>query len=124
MKTNTQQGISLFYYILFFVSIILESIGVNFLKLADGFTILTPTIIAIVCYLSSIALFIFITAKGEIGVLVALFAGIGTALVAVTGVILYEESFSVLKILGVGLIIYGAIAINIAPKQKGQEVEV
>jgi len=124
MQPNTKQSISSFYYALFFISIILESVGVNFLKLAEGFTILLPTIIAVVCYLSSIALFIFVTAKGEIGVLVALFAGIGTALVAVTGVILYEESISALKVLGVGLIIYGAVAINIGPKQKDQEVSV
>ncbi|MNO97393.1 Multidrug transporter EmrE [compost metagenome] len=103
------------YYILLFLSILFEVIGVTFLNLASGFTVLLPTFLAIFFYCSSIAIYILLTANRELGIVNAVFAGTGTALVTIMGIMSFGESLSALKLLGIGLIIFGAISINLKP---------
>lgn len=104
------------YYILLIISILLEVIGVIFLKQSNGFTVLIPTLLAISFYCSSIAIYILLTAGREVGIINAVFAGTGTVLVTIFGILFFEESVSTLKIIGIGLIIYGAVSINLKKK--------
>lgn len=101
------------YIILLFIAIFFEVIGVTFLNLADGFTVFIPTMLAIFFYCISIAIYILITANREVGIVNAVFSGTGTALVTIIGILLFDESVSILKFIGVGLIIFGAIFINL-----------
>lgn len=106
------------YYSLLLLSILFEVIGVTFLNLADGFTVFVPTVLAILFYCSSITIYIFITANREVGIGNAVFAGTGTALVTLLGILLFHESISAVKLLGIGLIVVGAVAINTKPGTK------
>jgi small multidrug resistance pump len=113
------------YYILLLVSILFEVIGVIFLGLADGFTVVIPTLLAILFYCSAIAIYILITANREVGVVNAVFAGIGTALVTIVGILFFNESVSALKLVGIIFIIYGAVSINLKSKdEQSQEKEI
>ena len=82
------------YYILLIISILLEVIGVIFLNQSNGFTVLIPTLLAISFYCLSIAIYILITANREVGIINAIFAGTGTVLVTIFGVLFLEESVS------------------------------
>ena len=61
-----------------------------------------------------------LNAKGEVGVGVAsaLYAGGATVLVVVTGIIFFDETISLPKILGVSLIVIGAVSLNIKGSSK------
>ncbi len=59
-----------------------------------------------------------LNAKGEVGVASALYAGGATVLVVVTGIIFFDETISLSKILGVSLIIIGAVSLNIKESSK------
>ncbi len=59
-----------------------------------------------------------LNAKGEVGVASALYAGGATVLVVVTGIIFFDETISLSKILGVSLIIIGAVSLNIKGNSK------
>lgn len=111
------------YILLLLIAILFEVIGVTFLNLADGFTILIPTLLAIFFYCTAIAIYILITANREVGVVNAVFSGTGTALVAIIGILLFDESVSVLKFIGIGLIILGAISINLKPNEGRRKEE-
>ena len=59
-----------------------------------------------------------LNAKGEVGVASALYAGGATVLVVVTGIIFFYEIISLSKILGVSLIVIGAVSLNIKGSSK------
>ncbi|WP_169056944.1 DMT family transporter [Bacillus pumilus] len=101
------------YYILLMLSILLEVIGVFCLNAAEGFTNFVPTILAILFYCSSIAIYILLTAHREVGTVNAVFAGTGTVLVTLIGIIFFNETISTLKLIGISLIITGAVSINL-----------
>lgn len=104
------------YYILLTISILLEVVGVLFLNQSKGFTVFTPTLLAIIFYCSSIAIYILLTANREVSIVNTVFAGLGTVLVTIFGIFFFGESVSILKIVGIGLIIFGAISINLKSK--------
>lgn len=106
------------YYSLLLLSILFEVIGVAFLNLADGFTAWLPAALAVVFYCSSIAIYILLTANREVGVVNAVFAGTGTTLVTLLGILYFGEALSVMKLLGIALIVAGAVAINLKPKSE------
>jgi|SRR5699024_919605 len=101
------------------IAIACEVIGVTFLNYSNGFSKLFPTIIAIIFYLSSIIFYMWNTRNKEVGVVGALFAGIGTVVVLLVGFLLFDEKISSLKLLGVILIIAGSIRLSKIPKQEG-----
>ena len=101
------------YYLLLSMCIVFEVIGVLFLNQSNGFSSLIPTLLAIIFYCSSIAIYILLTANREVGAVNAVFAGLGTVLVTVFGILFLGESVSALKIVGISLIIAGAVSINL-----------
>lgn len=101
------------YYLLLSMCILFEVIGVLFLNQSNGFSSLLPTLLAIIFYCSSIAIYIVLTANREVGAVNAVFAGLGTVLVTIFGILFLGESVSALKIVGISLIIFGAVSINL-----------
>ena len=101
------------YYLLLSMCILFEVIGVLFLNQSNGFSSLVPTLLAIIFYCSSIAFYILLTANREVGAVNAVFAGLGTVLVTIFGILFLGESVSALKIVGISLIIAGAVSINL-----------
>lgn len=101
------------------IAIICEVIGVTFLNYSEGFSKLLPTMIAITFYLSSIIVYMWNTKEKEVGVVGALFAGIGTVVVLVVGFLLFNESISSWRLLGVSLIILGSVRLCVIPTQEG-----
>lgn len=107
------------FWIGLLTAIVCEVIGVTFLNYSYGFSKLTPTVIAVIFYLSSIVVYMWNTRGKEVGVVGALFAGIGTVIVLLVGALLFDEHISTIKLLGVILIIAGAVRLSKTPKQKG-----
>lgn len=99
-------------YLLLALAIITEIIGGSMLKLSDGFTRIYPALGAIVGYGLSFY-FLSLTLKTlPISVTYAIWAGIGTALTAVIGVVIWKEAFSTQTIIGIAAIVIGVALLN------------
>ncbi|HLR67711.1 DMT family transporter [Virgibacillus alimentarius] len=101
------------------LAIICEVIGVTFLNFSYGLSKLMPATIAITFYLSSVLLYMWNTRGKEVGVVGALFAGLGTVIVLLVGFFVFDEKISTLKLMGVVLIMTGVASLSMKPKQKG-----
>ncbi|WP_181351108.1 multidrug efflux SMR transporter [Thalassobacillus sp. CUG 92003] len=100
-------------YIILAISVILEVIGTTNMKLTEGFTNLVPSIIAVVSYGSSLVLYVYLSKLTELGIINALWSAFGTALVVVAGMMMYNEALSMVKILGILLILAGVVGLNV-----------
>ena len=96
------------------VAIVLEVSGTVSMKLSDGFTRLVPSILIFIFYASSFAVLTLALKKIDLGVAYAVWAGAGTALIAVVGVLYFKEPLSALKVLSIFLIIAGVIGLNLS----------
>jgi small multidrug resistance pump len=106
-------------YLLLAVAIISEVIGTLSLKLSDGFTKLVPTIFVIVGYLGAFAALGLGLSKGlPMGVAYGIWAGCGTALVAILGIFLFKETLNVWGFLGLALIIVGVVLLEMGSSHR------
>lgn len=96
------------------ISIIAEVFASSMLKLTNGFKRLLPTLGVIAGY-GTAFYFLSLTLQSlAIGTVYAIWAGLGTALTAVVGVIFYKEHFNVKKLVGIAMIIVGVVVLNLA----------
>jgi small multidrug resistance pump len=84
------------------------------LKTTDGFTRLLPSVGVVAGYAISIALLTKIVKQLDVGLVYAVWAGTGTAIVAVAGVLLWSEPLGWLKLLSLTAVIVGVIGLNIS----------
>jgi small multidrug resistance pump len=95
------------------VAIAAEVTGTIALKYSNGLTRPVPAIIVALGYLSAIVLLGQVAKSLPIGVIYAIWSGVGTATVAAIGFTVLGEPVNVLKILGIGLVIGGVVALNL-----------
>ncbi|MEB2282713.1 multidrug efflux SMR transporter [Lysinibacillus xylanilyticus] len=97
-----------------FISIISEVFASSMLKLTNGFKRLLPSAGVVVGY-GTAFYFLSLTLQSiAIGTAYAIWAGVGTALTAVIGIVFYKELFNLKKIIGILLIIVGVVILNLA----------
>lgn len=96
------------------IAIASEVFASSMLKQTAGFKRLLPTIGVVIGY-GLAFYFLSLTLQSlQIGTAYAIWAGLGTALTAVVGVIFYKEYFNVKKFVGIVLIIGGVVILNLA----------
>ncbi|MFC6181326.1 DMT family transporter [Lactiplantibacillus daowaiensis] len=100
-------------YSLLFGGILMEVIGSFFLKKANGFRNLIPSVMVLVGYFSSLVLVTLAMQRLPLGVTYALWAGLGTVATVILAVVVYRERLSVARISGLMAIVIGAILLNI-----------
>ena len=99
------------------LAILLELSGTICLKLSHGFSRLVPSIGVVCFYLGSFTLMSFSLKTLEVGIVYAIWAGVGTALIAIVGILAFGESITVLKILGLLMIVGGTFLLRLASSQ-------
>lgn len=99
------------------IAILFEVAGTTALKYSAGFTRLVPSILVAVCYGISFLVFARTLKQVDIGAGYAIWSGLGTALIAIIGVILFKESMTSLKVLAMLLIIAGVVGLQLAGAQ-------
>ncbi|MBP2146020.1 small multidrug resistance pump [Methanofollis sp. W23] len=97
--------------------ILLGAIGIEVcattcLKLSDGFTQPLPSLGVVVGYAASFWLLSLVLKDLDVGVTYAVWAGLGTALVAVVGILVFKESFTFFKAASILLIVAGVVGLN------------
>jgi small multidrug resistance pump len=99
-----------------FVAIVIEVTATASLKAAGGGNAVAIVAVA-VGYSGAIALLAIVVRSLEVGVVYAIWAGGGTALVALFGVVAFGESVTALKVAGLLLVVLGVVALNLSGSQ-------
>ncbi len=101
-------------WLLLVAAITMEVIGTTALKLSDGFSRLVPSMVTVTGYLMAFIALGFVLKRMEVGVAYAVWAGLGTALVALVGVFFFGETMSWVKAASLALIVIGLVGLNLA----------
>lgn len=106
---TTDMSISWIYLI---AAILFEVSGTTCMKLSQGFTKIIPSILIFVFYGLCFSFLTLALKRIEVSVAYSVWAGLGTILVAMIGMIWFRESTTFTKLISIGLIIIGVIGIN------------
>ncbi|MGD0897291.1 MAG: multidrug efflux SMR transporter [Thermoguttaceae bacterium] len=96
-------------------AVVVETIGTACMKLSEGFHKLVPSVLLFIFYALSFGL-ITLAVKGErieVSVAYAIWSGAGTALIAVVGILWFQESVTLLKVVSLAMIVLGVVGLNI-----------
>ena len=96
------------------LAILTEVSGTTSMKLSEGFTKLTPSIMTFVFYGITLVFLTLAIKKIDVSVVYATWAGVGIALVATIGMFWFKEPFSITKLLSLGAITLGVIGLNLS----------
>jgi small multidrug resistance pump len=100
-------------WLLLAASIAAEVAGTIALRYADGFTRLVPSLVVTAAYAAAIWLMSMAVRHLEVGLAYAVWAGSGTALTVVLGILWFSESMSLTRMAGVVLIVIGVVVLNL-----------
>lgn len=84
------------------------------LKYSQGFTRLIPTIITIIFAMTSFSLVSLAMKEIPLGTAYAVWAGIGAAGAVLCGMIFFGESYGVIRLISISLIIIGIFGLKIS----------
>ena len=96
------------------LSIALEVCGTVCLKLSDGMSRPLPILGVVLFYLSAFALMSTSLKSLEIGIVYAIWAAAGTALIAIIGIVFFGESIASGKIMGLAFVIAGVVLLKVS----------
>jgi small multidrug resistance pump len=96
------------------LSIALEVCGTVCLKLSDGMSRPLPILGVVLFYLSAFALMSTSLKSLEIGIVYAIWAAAGTALIAIIGIVFFGESIASGKIVGLAFVIAGVVLLKVS----------
>jgi small multidrug resistance pump len=100
-------------YVLLAGAIAAEIVATTVMKYSDGFTRLWPSVVTICGYVISYALLSQTLKTMSVGTAYAIWAGAGTAVIAVIGMLFLHESLNPARLAGIGLVIVGVVVLNL-----------
>jgi len=115
-QTQTQPGKSkpnsVSAWSLLALAVNFEIAGATGLSYSDGFTSLLPTLLALAAFATALYLVSHVMKSLPVSVAYPIWAGGGTAGVALLGIGLLGESVDLLKVVGITLVVIGVMLIN------------
>ena len=96
------------------MAIILEVAGTTAMKLSEGFTKLLPSIAMGVFYIASLWALTLSLKKIDMSIAYAIWAGVGTSLITIIGIIYFKEPITLIKTISIALIIAGVVGLNLS----------
>ena len=94
-------------------AILLEVAGTVSMKLSEGFTRLLPSILLFVFYAASFTALTFSLKKIDLSIAYTVWAGVGTALIALVGILYFREPVTMMKTMSICLIIMGVVGLSL-----------
>ena len=98
------------------IAIVSEVVATSALKAAEGFTRLVPSVLVVVGYALAFYFLSLTLRTIPLGVAYAIWAGVGVALVALVGWVVYHQSLDLAALIGITLIVSGVIVLNLFSK--------
>jgi len=96
------------------LAILLEVAGTSCMKLSAGFTRLVPSVLIFLFYALAFIALTLALKKIPVSVAYAIWSGVGTALIAIIGILFFKEAATIAKLASIGLIIVGVVWLNAA----------
>ena len=103
-------------YLLLVVAVICEVVATSLLKATDGFTRFWPTAATVVGYGLAFYCLSLTVKTVPVGIMYALWCGIGIVLVTIVGWVVLKQALDVPAMIGIGLILAGVVVINLFSK--------
>ena len=103
-------------WVLLTIAIVAEVIATSSLKLSDGFTRLWPSVVVVAGYGVSFYFLSMTMRSIPIGVIYAIWSGLGVVLVTLVGWLVFKQHLDVPALIGIGLIVAGVIIMNVWSK--------
>lgn len=94
-------------------AIISEVFGSTMLKLSQGFQKMIPTILFVVGYGGALIGLSLALEVLELGIVYAIWSGVGTALTVIVGIVYFKERANKNVFVGVLLILIGVVLLNV-----------
>jgi multidrug transporter EmrE-like cation transporter len=101
-------------YALLLVAIAIEVVATTALKASDGMSKLIPSVIVIIGYVVSFYMVAVILKRMDLGVVYATWSALGTAAIAIIGVVIYDDAMTIWRAAGLILIIAGVMLLNLS----------
>lgn len=101
-------------WVLLGAAIATEVAGTLVLRASDGLSRLVPSIIVAVAYLASFGLLAIVLKSLLVGIVYAIWAAVGVALVAVFGKIMFNDPVPPLAVVGMVLIVGGVALVSLS----------
>lgn len=89
-----------------------EIVGTTAMKMSQGLTRLGPALVLFVSYVISFTFLALALKRLDVGVAYAIWSGVGTAIIAVIGWLVFNEMMTPLKVVSIGLIIAGVVGLQ------------
>ncbi len=107
----------MFAWLMLLATILLEVAGSTMMKLANGFTEFWPSVGVFVFYSAALAGLTIVLKYIDLSIAYAIWAGAGTALVAVIGIVIFRESVTALKLVSLLFVIVGVVGLQLSSGQ-------
>ena len=101
-------------WFLLIAAIVAEVGGTTCLKLSDGFSRLIPSLGVFVLYPLSFVFLATVLKTIDVSVAYAIWSGLGTAFVAVIGILIFGEPLSAARLVSLGFIIVGIVGLQLS----------
>lgn len=98
------------------IAIVSEVIATSALKAAEGFTRWVPSLLVVAGYASAFYFLSLTLRTIPLGITYAIWAGVGIALVALIGWVVYHQSLDLPALIGIALIVAGVAVLNLFSK--------
>jgi len=89
-----------------------EIVATTSLKVSDGFSKLAPSVVVVVGYAISFGAMSISLRSIPLGVVYAIWSGVGTAAIVLIGYLMFHEVLDAVKLGAIGLIVIGVILLN------------
>ncbi|MBN3928487.1 multidrug efflux SMR transporter [Streptomyces verrucosisporus] len=100
-------------YLMLACAILAEVLATTSMKYSDGFTRLWPTLGTAAGYLVAFALLAQTLKTMSVGTAYAIWSGVGTAAIAVIGMVFIGEAVNAARITGILLVVAGVVVLNL-----------
>jgi len=100
-------------YVILFLAILAETAGTTALQASQQFTRPLPSVIVVVAYGLSFYLLALTLRTMPVGVVYAIWSGLGIVFIAAIGYIVFGQKLDLPAVLGTGLILAGIVVIQV-----------
>lgn len=107
-------------YLLLGGAILAEVLATSCLKASDGFTRLVPSLLTVAGYALSFYLLSLAMRHLQMGVIYAIWSGIGIVLITLSGLVFFGQKPDLAAIVGMGLIVAGVLVIHLFSRSSVQ----
>jgi len=96
------------------LAITLDVAGAMSMKLSDGFTKMVPSMLLFVFYTATIFFLTLAVKRIDVSIAYTVWSGVGTAMIALIGILYFRETITGLRLASLLLILVGMVGLNIS----------